>query len=118
MSSTVDFVGELSNELRTWPGVAIGRRLDGALVISYKRSRLGVIYPDRGLAELPFAGAERDALIEEGDAEPAVATPESTGVDHPIRGAGDVTAVLDLFDRRYREVRGDEGPYGVQDPTL
>jgi hypothetical protein len=27
-----------------------------------------------------------------------------------------VTAVLELFDRRYREVRGEDPPYSSEDP--
>ena len=46
------------------------------------------------------------------DAEPAEITPDSSGVSHDLRGPSDVTAVLELFDRRYREVRGK--PFGIQ----
>jgi hypothetical protein len=115
MSPAADLVAEVANELETWPGVAVTRRADGSVVISYKRSELGVLYPDRGLAELPIYGSERDALLERGDAEPAEATPDSVGVDHGLRGPEDVTAVLELFDRRYRDVRGDDDPYSSAD---
>jgi len=108
MSPAADLVTEVANELETWPGVAVASRADGSVVVSYKRSELGVLYPSRGLAELPFYGAEHDELLEHGDAEPAEAAPDSTGVDHALRGPDDVTAVLELFDRRYREVRGDD----------
>jgi hypothetical protein len=39
------FVNEIANELLTWPGVRIGRREDGAAVVSYEHSELGVLYP-------------------------------------------------------------------------
>jgi hypothetical protein len=65
---------------------------------------------------LPVLAPEHDELIERGDAEPAEATPESTGVSHEVHGPRDVTAVLELFDRRYREVRGEDPPYSSQDP--
>jgi hypothetical protein len=68
------------------------------------------------VAELPFLGAEHDELIERGDAEPAATTPGSYGVSHGVHGPADVTAVLDLFDRRYRDVRGEDDPYSSQDP--
>jgi hypothetical protein len=29
----------------------------------------------------------------------------------------DVTAVLDHFDRRYRDLRGEDEPYSSQDPA-
>lgn len=110
-------VDEVANELATWPGVRIERRDDGAALIRYEHSELGVLYPDRGVAELPVLGPERDELIEHGDAEAADVTPESSGVSHAVHGPADVTSVLELFDRRYREVRGEDGSYTSQDPT-
>jgi hypothetical protein len=43
-------------------------------------------------------------------------TPESSGVSHDLRGPADVTEVLELFDRRYRDVRGEDDSYSTQDP--
>jgi hypothetical protein len=110
------FVDEVANELDTWPGVRIERRGDGAAVVRYEQVELGVLYPDRGLAELPVLGPQHDELIEHGDAEPADATPESSGVSHGLHGPSDVTEVLELFDRRYRDVRGEDEPDSSQDP--
>jgi Family of unknown function (DUF5519) len=110
------FVDEVANELATWPGVHISRREDGAAVVSYEQSELGLLYPDRGAAELPFGDPEHDELIEHGDAEPAESTSESYGVGHDLRGPSDVTEVLELFDRRYRDIRGEDEPYSSQDP--
>lgn len=110
------FVDEVANELATWPGVRIERRADGAASVSYEQSELGVLYPERGVAELPVLEREHDELIEHGDAEPAELTDDSVGVSHSIRGPSDITAVLELFDRRYRDVRGDDEPYSSQDP--
>ena len=45
-----------------------------------------------------------------------MSTPESSGVSHDLRGPSDVTEVLELFDRRYRDVRGEDSPYSSQDP--
>ena len=109
-------VDEVANELATWPGVRIERRTDGAALVLYEPSELGVLYPDRGIAELPFLEAEHDELIEHGDAEPDLVRPESSGVSHDLRGPSDVTAVLELFDRRYRDVRGEDDPYTSEDP--
>lgn len=109
-------VDEVANELNTWPGVRVQRRNDGAALVRYEQSELGVLYPDRGVAELPFLDIEHDELIEHGDAEPAETTPDSSGVSHELRGPADVTAVLELFDRRYREVRGEDEPYSSADP--
>ena len=64
------FVDEVASELARWPGVHIERREDGAALVRYEHSELGVLYRDRGLAELPFLGAEHDALVEHGDAKP------------------------------------------------
>jgi hypothetical protein len=110
------FVDQVANELATWPGVRIERRADGAAIVSYERSELGVLYPERGVAELPVLEREHDLLIEHGDAEPADLTPSSTGVSHSIHGPADITEVLELFDRRYRDVRGEDDPYSSQDP--
>ncbi len=109
-------VDEVANELATWPGVRIERRSDGAAVVKYQQSELGVLHPERGVAELPVLEREHDVLIEHGDAEPDEAEPDSAGVSHAILGPSDVTAVLELFDRRYRELRGDDGPYTSEDP--
>jgi hypothetical protein len=109
-------VDDVANELETWPGVHLERRADDVTVVRYQQVELGVLYR-RGVAELPFLGPERDELIEGGDAEPAEETPESHGVSHAIHGPSDVTAVLELFDRRYRDVRGEDDPYSSQDPA-
>jgi hypothetical protein len=110
------FVTEVANELATWPGVRVERRSDGAAVVMYEQSELGVLYPERGLAELPESDREHDLLIEHGDAEPAELTDDSAGVSHSIHGPSDITAALELFDRRYREVRGEDDPYSSEDP--
>ncbi len=117
MSRSRALVDEVANELATWPGVRIERRSDGAAQVLYERSQLGVLYPDRGVAEVRFLEPEHDELIEHGEGEPAQLTPESTGVSHDVHGPSDVTAVLELFDRRYRDVRGEADPYSSEDPT-
>ena len=116
MPDPTAFVDEVANEVNTWPGVRIERRSDGAALVRYEHSELGVLYPDLGIAELPFLGPEYEELVEEGDAEPAETTPDSYGVSHDLRGPSDVTAVLELFDRRYRDVRGEGDPYSSEDP--
>lgn len=113
MSHATALTEEIANELATWPGVRIERRSDGAAVVRYDRAQLGVLHPERGLAELPVLGPEHDELIERGDAEP---DETEGGVSHGIHGPADVTAVLELFDRRYREIRGDDRPYSSADP--
>ncbi len=117
MDRSAAFVDEIANELSTWPGVHVGRRSDGAVVVHYGHSELGVLYRDPSAAELPFIGPERDELIEHGDAEPAGVTPDSSGVSHAVHGPADITAVLELFDRRYRGLRGEDAPYSSQDPA-
>ncbi len=110
-------VDEIANELNTWPGVRIERRADGAALVLYEQAELGVLYRDRGVAELPVLEVEHDELVEHGDAEPAETTADSYGVSHSLRGPSDVTAVLELFDRRYRDVRGEADPYSSEDPA-
>jgi Family of unknown function (DUF5519) len=114
------FVDEIANELSTWPGVRIELRAEGVAAVRYEQSELGLLYRERGVVELPVLGAEHDELIEHGDAEPAelgVGGPASFGVSHSLRGPSDVSAVLELFDRRYRDVRGEDDPYSTQDPA-
>ena len=36
-------------------------------------------------------------------------------MSHSIRGPSDITAVLELFDRRYRDVRGEDDSYSSKD---
>ena len=110
------FVEEIANELATWPGVRFERGSDGSAIVKYEHSKLGVLYPERGVAELPVPGREHDVLIEHGDAEPAELAADSSGVSHSIRGPADITVVLELFDRRYRDVRGEDDAYSSEDP--
>ena len=63
-------VDEIANELATWPGVRFEARTDGVAVVRYGHSELDVLYPERGVAELPVPSREHDILIEHGDAEP------------------------------------------------
>jgi hypothetical protein len=113
--SRADLVDEIANELDSWPGVRIERRGDGAALVRYEHLELGVLDRDRGVVELRFPQPERDELIERGDAEPATSMPDS--VSHAVDGPADVTAALELFDRRYRDLRGEDDPYGSQDPA-
>jgi hypothetical protein len=110
------FVDEVASELSTWPGVRIEQHPDGSARVRYEHLELGVLHRDRGVAELHVAPSEYDELIEHGDAEPADPAPDSDVVSHDLRGPADVTAALELFDRRYRELRGEDEPYSSQDP--
>lgn len=110
-------VDEIANELDSWPGIRIERRSDGAALVRYEHLELGVLDRDRGLVELRFSHPEHDELVEHGDAEPGDPRPDSDVVSHDVHGPSDVTAVLELFDRRYRDLRGDEDPYSSQDPA-
>jgi hypothetical protein len=40
---------------------------------------------------------------------------QGENVTHDLRGPADVTAALELFDRRYRDVRGEDDPYSSDD---
>jgi Family of unknown function (DUF5519) len=117
VSRAAALVDEIANELDTWPGVRIERRSDGAALVRYEQLELGVLDRDRGVVELHFSHPEHEELVEHGDAEPADATPDSDVVSHDVHGPADVTAVLELFDRRYRDLRGEDDPYSSQDPA-
>ena len=116
MSRSTPLVDEVAIELATWPGVRIERGAEDTAVVLYESTSSACSYRERGEVELPFLGVEHDELIEHGDAEPGDVTPESTGVSHPVHGPSDITEVLELFDRRYRELRGDDEPYSSEDP--
>ncbi|MEY2464776.1 MAG: hypothetical protein QOH64_2914 [Acidimicrobiaceae bacterium] len=117
MSHAAALVDEIANELDSWPGVRIERRSDGAALVRYEQLELGILDRDRGVVELRFSHPERDQLVERGDAEPADSAPDSDAVSHDVHGPADVTAVLELFDHRYRDLRGEDDPYSSQDPA-
>jgi len=116
VSHAAALVDEIANELDSWPSVSIERRSESVALVRYKNLELGTLDRDRGVVELAFSRLEHDALVEHGDAEPAE-PPDSDVVSHDVEGPADVTAVLELFDRRYRELRGEEYPDGLPDPA-
>src|SRR4051794_25439425 len=115
VSSAAPLVDEIANELDTWPGVRIEPRPEGAALVRYEHFELGVLDRDRGVVELRFFGPEHEELVERGDAEPADSKSDFDAVTHEVHGPADVTAVLGLFDRRYRELRGEDDPYSSED---
>jgi hypothetical protein len=117
VSRATPLVDEIANELDTWPGVQIERRSDGTAVVRYERLELGVLDRERGTATLTFSRVEHDELVEHGDAEAADASPASREVSHHVAGPSDVTQVLALFNRRYRDLRGEDDPYSSEDPA-
>ena len=82
----------------------------------YEHPKLGTLDRDSGVVELGVSHPEYDELIEHG-AEPDPSMPYSDVVSHDIRGPSNVTTVLDLFDRRHRDLRGEDDPYISQDPA-
>ena len=115
MAHAAALVDEIANELDTWPGVRIERRADGAAVVRYEDLELGVLDRERGVAELPVSPPEYEELVEHGDAEPHDPEGDLEVVSHDVEGPSDVTAVLELFDTRYRELRGEDEPYSSED---
>jgi len=111
VSHRAAIVDELAVELADWPGVSVEWRADGSAVVRYEQLELGVLDRERGTAELRFALPERDALVEHGDAGPAEPVYDSENVRHDLSGPSDLTAVLELFDRRYRDLRGEDDSY-------
>ncbi len=115
MSRATALVDEVASELASWPGVHIERISESTALVRYERLELGVLDRERGEAELSFADLEREDLVEHGDGELSDSLPE--GVSHGIHGPSDITAVLELFDRRYRDLRGEDDPYSSEDPA-
>jgi hypothetical protein len=58
----------------------------------------------------------KTSWLKRGAAEPGDSEPGSNVVSHGVEGPYDVTEVLELFDRRYRDLRGEDHPYSSQDP--
>ena len=116
MPRSAALVDEVASELDSWPGVRIERRSDASVVVLYGQLELGVLDRDRGVAELRFADPERDELVEHGSAEPADPIYGAENLAHDVRGPADISAVLELFDRRYRDIRGEDDPYSSRDP--
>ena len=114
VSDAAALVDEVANELDTWPGVHIERLSENSALVRYQELELGFLDRDRGIAELRFAHLEHDELVEHGDASPADSKSEAEVVSHNVEGPSDVTGVLGLFDRRYRELRGEEYPDSVE----
>jgi hypothetical protein len=110
MARAAPLLDEIGNELDTWPGVKVEEVSPSAAVVRYEGHELGRLDRDRGVVELRFDLDVRDELLEHGDAESADPAPDSGLVRHDVEGPSDVTAALELFDRRYREVRGEEYP--------
>jgi hypothetical protein len=109
------FIDEVISELDTWPGVNTERRSEDLIVVRYEALELGELDRGSGVAGLHFSAGERDELVEHGDAEPAYPVEGSENVSHELRGPGDVEAVLELFRRRYRDLRGEDDPYSSAD---
>jgi hypothetical protein len=117
VSRAAALVDEIASEVGSWPGVRIARRSADVVLVLADDVELGVLDRERGLAELRFSTSERDELVEHGDAQPSEPVVDSENVSHDVRGPADVTAVLELFDRRYRDVRGEDDPYSSRDPA-
>jgi Family of unknown function (DUF5519) len=113
--SSSALIDEIANELDSWPGVRIERRSQNTAVVFYEQVELGRLDGEHEVVELHFSIPERDRLVEHGEGESP--DPVSDVVSHDVRGPSDVTAVLELFDRRYRDLRGDEDPYSSEDPA-
>jgi hypothetical protein len=117
MPHPTELVDELANELATWPGVRIVSEAPDDARVLYERYEFGILHRERGVAELRVSHPEHEQLVDGEEAEPRDSDPASNWVSHAVEGPSDVTAVLELFDRRYRDLRGEDEPYSSQDPA-
>lgn len=115
MPDTPALIDDLIYELDSWPGVRSERQSQDVIIVRYEQLELGVLNRHSGVAELHFSPAERDELLEHGDAEAAFPSQQGENVSHDVRGPSDIDAVLELFRRRYRDLRGEEEPFSSQD---
>lgn len=116
MSDTLALVDQVVSELDTWPGVHAERRSEDLVLVRYEQLELGLLDRARGVAELHFSPVERAELLEHGDVDASFPSQGSENVSHDLHGPSDVTAVLELFGRRYRDLRGEDDPRGSQEP--
>jgi hypothetical protein len=117
MAHPAELVDELANELDTWPGVQIVNAGPDDARVVYERYEFGILHRDAGVAELRLSHPEHEELIEDEEAAPRDPDPASNWVSHSVEGPSDVSAVLELFDRRYRDLRGEDEPYSSEDPA-
>jgi hypothetical protein len=115
VSHAAALVDEIANELDAWPGVNIELQSSSTALVRYENLVLGTLDRERGVAQILVSPPEYDDLIEHGDAEPSDPVAGHESVGHSVEGPSDVTEVLNLFDSRYRELRGEDEPYSSSD---
>ena|SRR5437588_6036236 len=116
MPHAADLVDELANELDSWPGVRIVNAGPDEARVLYEQIEFGILHRERGVAELRVSHPEHEELVEGERAGPADDDPASNWVSHELEGPSDLTAVIGLFDRRYRDLRGEDEPFSSADP--
>jgi hypothetical protein len=87
-------------EVSSWPGVTTCRHRFGGTEFRYDHRELGHLHGSR-LADLPFPLLVRDALVEQGRAEPHHVHPESGWISYFIQGPDDILRVIALFRLNY-----------------
>src|ERR671936_362983 len=83
----------------SWQGVTVHEHRFGGIEFRLGRRELGHLH--RSFADLPFPRRIRDELIAAGRAKPHHVLPESGWVTVPMRTAGEVDNVIDLFRKNY-----------------
>lgn len=86
----------------SWAGVTTHAHRFGGLEFRIGRRELGHLH--RSFADLPFPRLLRDELIAAARARPHHVLPDSGWVTVPMRTAGEVDNVIDLFRRNYERV--------------
>lgn len=94
---------QIRREVTSWPGVRAEPHRFGGVEFRVDGHEIGHLHGDR-LADLPFPRRVRDALVADGRALPHHVLSDTGWVSVPLRSAGDVPAVLQLFRMNYDRV--------------
>jgi hypothetical protein len=94
-------------EVTSWPGVTLGDTGRGGTQFNYGNIELGHLH-GKDCADLPFTRKIRDELIAAGRVTVHPPLPDSGWVRRTMHDAGDVRAVLELFQLNYERARRRE----------
>src|SRR5262249_23655066 len=95
---------QISEVVRSWPGVEEAPHRFGGVEFRIGRRELGHLHGDR-IADLPFPRRVRNELIEEGRARPHHVLPDSGLITVPIRSPEEAENALGLFRMAYERAQ-------------
>ncbi len=94
---------QIEQEILNWPHVEAVPHRFGGTEFRVHGHEIGHLHGSR-LADLPFPRRVRNALVEAGRAAAHHVLPDSGWVSYYIRGAEEVSTVVDLFRLNYERI--------------